>query len=261
MSRKPILSERSALSAYLILTPLLSLAIALFLPLPVIGIALLMLLVPSTLAILLIAWTEGRKGLGDLLKKLFEWRVGLNWYAVALGLPIGIILASSVLAVLLGWAPTVQFSLPDRSMLIVNSFFVPVVAILEELGWRGYALPRLLARRSPLISALIIGVAHGTLHLGLGQADGRPLLPTFLSPLAMSFVWTWLLLQTRGSLTMAILYHFAIDYVPQFFLQDLTVPQGLWAQTIVNSAVAWVLIFGKDLQRGPIKERVPAEGA
>jgi membrane protease YdiL (CAAX protease family) len=262
MNTNSLLSERYALTAYLILTPLISLAIALFLPLPVIGIALLMLLIPSTLAILLTVLTEGRKGLGELLKKLFEWRISLRSYAVALGLPFGIILASSVLAVLLGWAPTVQFSLPERSMLIVNSFFVPLVAILEELGWRGYALPRLLARRSPLMSALIIGVAHGTLHLGLGLADGRPLLPTFLSPFLMSIIWTWLFLQTRGSLTMAILYHFAIDYFPQFFLQGLTVSQGLWAQTTVNFAVAFalILIFGPQLQHGPAKEPVPVQG-
>jgi membrane protease YdiL (CAAX protease family) len=261
MDRKPILSERSALSAYLILTPLISLAIALFLPLPVVGIGLLMLLIPSTLAILLTALAEGRKGLADLLKKFFEWRLSLRWYTVALGLPFGIIVASSMLAVLLGWAPTVRFSLPERDMLIVNSIFVPLVAILEELGWRGYALPRLLARRSPLISALIIGVAHGILHLGLGLADGRPLLPTFLSPFAMSFIWTWLFLRTRGSLTMAILYHFAIDYFPQFFLQGLTVSQGLWAQTIVNIAVASALIltFGKDLQRSAAKELAVAD--
>lgn len=263
MNRKPILSERQALTIYLILTPLISLAIALFLPLPVIGIALLMLLIPSTLAILLTALAEGRKSLGELLKKLFKWRINLKWYAVALVLPFGIILASSVLAVLLGWAYTVQFSLPERSMLIVNSIFVPLVAILEELGWRGYALPRLLARRSPLASALIIGVAHGILHLGLGLADGRPLLPTFLSPFLMSIIFTWLFFQTRGSLTMAILYHFAIDYFPQFFLQGLTVSQALWAQTIVNFAVAFalILLFGAGLQRGPAKELAVADAA
>jgi membrane protease YdiL (CAAX protease family) len=258
-----MLTEKYALAAFLILTPLLSLAIALFLPLPVIGIALLMLLIPSTLAILLTALAEGRKSLGELLKQLFQWRISLKWYAVALGLPFGIILASSVQAVLLGWAPAIQFSPPERSMLIVNSFFVPLVAILEELGWRGYALPRLLARRSPLISALIIGVAHGTLHIGLGLADGRPLLPTFLSPLAMSFIWTWLFIQTRGSLAMAILYHFAIDYAPQFWLLGLPISQSIWAQTVVNIAVAVALIlfFGADLQRSPAKELAVADAA
>lgn len=253
--------QRIALPIYLILTPLISLAIALFLPVPVLVIALLLLLVPSTLAILLTGLAEGRKSLADLLKKLFQWQIGLKWYAVALGLPFGIILASSVLAVLLDWAPTIKFSVPERSMLIVNSLFIPLVAILEELGWRGYALPGLLKYRSPLASALIIGIAHGILHIGLGLADGRPWLPTFLSPLAMSIAWTWLFVHTRGSLTMAILYHFAIDYAPQFFFSGLTTAQGVWAQTIMNLAVAFVLtlLFGANLRRSPENEPVLAD--
>jgi membrane protease YdiL (CAAX protease family) len=174
MNGKPVLPQTVALSAYLIFTPLISLAISLFLPLPAIAIALLMLLIPSTLAVLLTGLTEGRKGVGELLQKLLKWRIHLKWYAIALGLPFGIIVASRVLAVLLGWARAVEFSIPERSMLIINSVFIPLVAILEELGWRGYALPRLLVRRSPLKSALIIGVAHGILHLGLGLVAGRP---------------------------------------------------------------------------------------
>jgi len=248
--------QRIALPIYLILTPLISLAIALFLPVPVIVIALLLLLVPSTLAILLTGLAEGRKSLADLLKKLINWRIGFKWYAVALCFPVGIIMASSVLTVLLGWAPSVQFNIPERSMLIVNSIFIPLVAILEELGWRGYALPRLLKYRSPLASALIIGIAHGILHIGLGLVDGRPWLPTFLSPLAMSIAWTWLFVHTRGSLAMAILYHFAIDYAPQFFFSGLTTAQGVWAQTIVNLAIAFtlILLFGVNLQRSPSDE-------
>jgi len=247
-----------SLPIYLILTPLISLSIALFLPVPVIVIALFLLLVPSTLAILLTMLGEGRKSLADLLKKLFQWRIGLKWYAVSLGLPAGIILTSSVVAVLLGWSPAVQFGIPERSMLIVNSIFIPLVAILEELGWRGYALPRLLIYRSPLSSALIIGIAHGILHIGLGLVDGRPWLPTFLFPLLSSIIWTWLFVHTRGSLAMAVLFHFAIDYWPQFLLSGLTIAQGIWVQVIVILILDIILTqrLGVNLQRNRAGERV-----
>jgi len=256
MNTHPNLVQRYSLAIYLILTPLISLAIALFLPVPILAIALLLLLVPSTLAVLLTAFSEGRKSLVDLLKKLFHWRISIKWYAVALGLPVGIILASSALAVLLGWAPSVQFSVPDRSMLIANSIFIPLVAILEELGWRGYALPRLLKYRSPLSSALIIGIAHGILHIGLGLADGRPWLPTLLFPLLSSIIWTWLFVHTRGSLAMAMLFHFAIDYCPQFLLSELTIAQGIWVQVIVILVLDLILILhlGANLQRSPVNE-------
>ena len=119
MKTNPTFIQRYALPLYLILTPLISNAIALFLPVPTLVIALLMVLVPVFMAILLTALAEGGQGLGNLLRRLFQWRISFKWYAVALGLPVLIILTSSVLAVLLGWAPALQFSLPERSQLIV----------------------------------------------------------------------------------------------------------------------------------------------
>ena len=251
MNTKSTIVERYSLPAYLILTPLLSLAIALFLPLPTVAIALLLILIPAALAILLTALAEGRKSAAELLKKLFQWRVGLKWYIVALVIPVGIILASSVLAFLLGWIPIIPIRVPTPAQLISNFVLILLVAILEELGWRGYALPRLLARRSPLSSALLIGIAWGILHIGIGLLDGRPWLPTFLAPLGLSIVLTWLFMHTRGSLAMAMLFHFMMDSSPQFLLYGLTIAQATWSQAMVILALAFILIviFGQNLQR------------
>lgn len=248
--------QRSALLAYLILTPLLSLAIALLLPLPVAAIALLMLLVPSTLALVLTALAEGGQAAAALLKKLFQWQIGFRWYLVALVLPGMAILASAVIASLLRWMPAIEFRLPPATDLITRFVLIVIVAVLEELGWRGYALPRLLAHRTPIFSALLIGVLWGILHIGIGLADGRPWLPTFLTPLAASVALTWLFIQTRGSLAMAMLYHFVLDFTPQFLLYDLTVAQNLWSQTIANLGLALLLIllYGAELQRNPARQ-------
>lgn len=97
MNGKPVMSQAAALSVYILFTPLISLAIPLFLPIPVMGIALLMLLIPSTLAVLLTGLTEGRKGVGELLRKLLEWRIHLKWYAIALALPFGIIVSFALI--------------------------------------------------------------------------------------------------------------------------------------------------------------------
>jgi membrane protease YdiL (CAAX protease family) len=261
MNTKSTFFKRHSLTLYLILTPLISLVIALFLPLPTVAIALLLLLVPSTLAVLLTALAEGREGVAVLLKKLFQWRVSLKWYAVALALPIGIILFADVLAFLLGWAPTVQFRVPPASQLISNFILIALIAVLEELGWRGYALPRLLVHRSPLSSAVIIGFLWGILHIGIGLVDGRPWIPTFLIPFGISIVMTWLFVHTRASLTMAILFHFAIDYSPQFLLYGLTTEQNTWAQAVSSLVVALVviLLFGTNLQRNPANVQVAAD--
>ena len=247
--------ERYSLPLFLILTPLLSLAVAVFLPLPIELIVLLMLLVPSTLAILCAALGEGSKGVSELLRKLFQWRIDFKWHVIALTLPVGMILLADILAFLVGWSPTIQFHIPASSQLIVNFILIALVAVLEELGWRGYALPRLMVHRSPLSSALIVGLLWGLLHIGLGLVDGRPWLPTFLTPFGLSVVMTWLFVHTRGSLAMAMLFHFAIDYSPQFLLFGLAIEQAVWAQAIISLAVAFILmaLFGTNLQRVPTK--------
>ncbi len=254
MNTKPTFIERYSLLLFLILIPLISLAIAFLLPLPTVVIALLLILVPATMAFLFTALAEGGESVAALLKKLFQWRIGLKWYMVALGLPVGIILVSSTLAFLFGWTSAIRFSIPELSMLIINSVVALLAAFLEEFGWRGYALPRLLARRSPLSSALLIGIAWGILHIGIGLLDGRPWLPTFLNPLALSVVLTWLFVHTRGSLAMAILFHFAMDFSPQFLLHGLSTAQAVWSQAIVILALAFILIviFGPNLQHSSV---------
>jgi hypothetical protein len=135
MKTKSILSERSALWLYLILTPLISLAIPAFLPLPSVTVVLLLLLVSSGLAILCTALAEGQNGLSELTRKLIQWRISFKWYLVAISMPIGIILASSLVVYLLGWSSTpIQINIPASSQLILNFFLVVLVAVLEELG-------------------------------------------------------------------------------------------------------------------------------
>lgn len=248
--------KRYALPIYLILAPLISLAIALLLPLLTVLIVLLVLLVPSALAILLVALTEGRRGVSDLLKKLFQWNISLKWYVAALLVPLGIIFVSAILAFLFGWIPTLQFHIPPLPQLITNLILIILIAVLEELGWRGFALPRLLANRSPLASALIIGILWGVLHIGIGLADGRPWLPTFLTPFGLSVIITCLFVHTKGSLALAMLFHFMMDYLPQFLLSELSIEQAVWVQAIASLVLAFflILIFGVNLQRNPVDE-------
>jgi hypothetical protein len=94
--------ERSALLLFLILTPLLSLAIPAFLSLPAEVTPLILVFVPALLAVLFAAFSEVRKGVGALLKKLFQWRIGFKWYMIAIGLAMGLRLVMSALALIFG---------------------------------------------------------------------------------------------------------------------------------------------------------------
>jgi membrane protease YdiL (CAAX protease family) len=265
MQPNPTPIQRYALPAYLILTPLISIAIPLLLPGSVELAVLLMLLVPSLLAIVLAAMAEGRPGVATLLGKLFKWRVSATGYAV--GLPIAILLAAAVLGRILGWVPELQVRVPPPSQLAINFVLVLLVAVLEELGWRGYALPRLVTRRSALFSALLVGVLWGGLHIPLGMIAGRPWVPSFLVPFGLSVVMTWLFVHTRGSLTMAMLFHFAVDYLPQFLFWETDLGPAIWLQAIAALAAALLLIlaYGPSLQRNhttisAVAENQPAAG-
>lgn len=167
------------------------------------------------IAALIVASILGRgKGLRDLLAPLLRWRVGIGWYLVALFLPPALF----ALAALLG-AP---FGLPAFDWSKVGPPFVPVIMLLsymlvnvwEEIGWRGFALPRLQAKRSALVSSLIVGLLWCLWHAPLffiedNPMSEMPLLYWFIGNLAVTVVYTWVYNGARGSLLLATLLHAA----------------------------------------------------
>ena len=158
MNTNPNFTERYALPIFLILTPLISLAVPAFLSLSAEIVPLILVFIPAILAILLTAIAEGGKGVGVLLEQLTKWRTGLKWYLIALGLAFVSRFAISILAILLGWTAT--FKLYDWTPLqyVIIGIFTIIGSSMEELGWRGFVMPIILAHRSALASALIIGI-------------------------------------------------------------------------------------------------------
>jgi len=263
MNTKPTFIERYSLLLFLILTPLLSLAIPLFLSLPTELVPLILVFVPALTAVLLTSLGEGRKGVATLLKKPFQWRIDFKWYAIIIGLALGLRLTISTLAVLLGWIPTIQFNSWSLPEFIIVGVFAAIGAVMEELGWRGYVLPKLLANRSATYSALLIGVVWGVIHLGLilpGQMNaGAHWLPSVLCIIGLSGILTWLYIQTRGNLLIPILFHAGQNYFV-FLNGGLTLNQGLWLLTIVTFVIVLILIFlyGVTMQRDTVKGRAEA---
>jgi len=266
MNTNPTFIQRYALPLYLILTPLLSLALPLFLPLPTELVPLMMVFVPAIMAVLLTSLGEGRKGVVALLKKPFQWRIGFKWYAITLGLALVLRLTMSALAVLLGWISTIQLNSWSLPEFIIVGIFAVIGAVMEELGWRGYVLPKLLVNRSASYSALFIGVIWGVIHLGVilpGQMNaGAHWLPTILCIIGLSGILTWLYIQTRGNLVIPILFHAGQNYIV-FLNGGITLDQGLWLLTIVTFVIVLILIFlyGVNMQRSSIKPHTELHSA
>jgi len=261
--------ENFLVIAFLIITPLISLAIPAFLSLPAEVVPLILIFIPAIFAILFTAFSEGRNGVGMLLKKLSQWRIGLKWYFMAFALALVSRLAISVLAILFGW--TNKFSLYDWTPLqyVIIGIFTIIGSVMEELGWRGYALPKILARRSALASALIIGIPWGILHIGLtfpGQMnDGTSWVSTMLFLLGISVILTRLYVETNHGIVAGIIFHAAQNFF--VFLNGGMIVAGIywesWLLTGVTVVMAVMLIalYGSKLQYSTVHGRTAVDAS
>jgi membrane protease YdiL (CAAX protease family) len=180
---------------------------------------------PTFAALIVTGATSGKAGIHALLRRLLVWRVGAPWYALAIG---GLVIPSAITlglyTLLGGHAPLPAFSLGLILQLLVL-LLVHGLINGEELGWRGYALPRLQAQRSALAASLILGAIWALFHLPLFFTQGNaftstPPLSFLLSTMAMSVLFTWIFNNTRGSVLLASLLHAAANTWPEIFHPD-----------------------------------------
>jgi membrane protease YdiL (CAAX protease family) len=204
---------------------------------------------PAFAAIIVSAVSDGKPGLRGLLGRLACWRVGGRWYAVALGLPVVLALTAAGLHLLLG----AQTSL-DFGGLSFLDFVVFALIVGEELGWRGYALPRMLAERRALAASLIVGALWGAWHLPTFFVSGAPQygLPFsafLLLTVAYSVVISWVFVHARGSVLIASLMHGAINLSQGFFSGGVDPARTYWLLTAMYgaAALALALVFGVHL--------------
>ena len=196
---------------------------------------------PAIAAIILAVVTQGKTGLKDLLGRLMRWRVGARWYAIALGLPAVLASTTAGVHLLLGGTAAIRFG-----GLSVLNFVVFVLVVGEELGWRGYALPRLLVGRSALAASLILGVLWAAWHLptffvpGAPQY-GLPFLAFLLFTVAYSVLFGWVYVHTRGSVLIATLFHGAINLSQGLFLGGIEGANRYWLLCIVYGVAALVV--------------------
>jgi membrane protease YdiL (CAAX protease family) len=220
---------------------------------------------PFIAAVTTTAIYDGRMGLGTLFKRLAVWRVGVQWYLFVLFWPAALSLGKTAIAILLG-SPAPDFSQPPfvrlyplpSELLTANPLiFLPFIFLQqtlvgssmgEEIGWRGYALPRLQAHQSPLLASLILGITWGVWHLPLWLTNGHPMQGTFfgwalLGLVATAVLFTWVYNHTQGSLLLALLFHTSLA-VTELFLASAEPPALIGMALNCGVVVLVVLVFG-----------------
>lgn len=169
---------------------------------------------PLIAALVVLAIIEGRAGLADLGRRMLRWRVGKRWYAFAIVVPLAMVSAVIGISFALGTPVSVLDSL-DPWYLLIALFLFRLINPMdgpmgEEPGWRGFALPRLQADRSPLVATLILGVIVAAWHLPLVFLPGEDFSPVFLlGSFGITFMYTWIFNHTGGSVLMTITAHAA----------------------------------------------------
>ncbi len=171
---------------------------------------------PAVAAVVCAALLYGRSGVADLGRRLVLWRVRWWWYAIVLVGPLVFSLLAAGIAMLLGqpWSAVrpaaLTFSMP--ALVLTLLLLVMSDGLGEELGWRGYLLPRLLVRYRAVPASLILGLGWWLWHLPLvwtagASIEGQPLWLLLADLAAKSLIFTYVFLGTQGSVFIAILLH------------------------------------------------------
>ena len=204
---------------------------------------------PTLSAFIMTATTEGREGVRRLLGRLVLWRVGFRWYLFALiGVPLIMLLGTMVYSM----------SLPNLGALGGPSYLLSYLAsfalvtvlggpLLEEVGWRGFALARMERLHGPLLASLILGVLWALWHLpeflvptwaaSSGGASIHGITLFTITVITFTIVITWVFNNTQASVLLAILVHSSIDT----FTIPLAAIFPAWA---IASALPLIIGFG-----------------
>jgi CAAX protease family protein len=223
---------------------------------------------PLVAAVIVTAQESGRAGVRSLFGRVVHWRVAAIWYGVVLLGPILLYLIGLALEVVAlgGQPPSLGALIGALPMLVIITVYMVIfVALGEEVGWRGYALPALQARYGALVSSVILGALWALWHL---PAFFNPetlysnlpfvLQLAFQIPVAILFTWVF---NSTGSVLMAILLHAVLNAagrlwntLPEYSVEPPTAAEAA-AQTVhinfVMTIVLWVAAIVVVLVYGP----------
>ncbi len=200
--------------------------------------AFLFLFSPALAALIMEFLAGGWRGIRDMLGRYLLWKFQLRWYLLAFLLLPAIFLIAGMLSPGPGsgslWTGSPWY------FLIASFLFLMFINSGEEIGWRGFALPRLQSQvHSPLAAALILGLVWGLWHLPLyldPRQSAFPLWLFLLFTMGISILYSVLFNHTRGSLLLAVILHASTDIAPRF-LQVASFTLVSWSIVV---ALTWV---------------------
>lgn len=203
---------------------------------------------PLLAALLWSARRDGREGVRRLLRSIVAVRADAKSWAAALLVPAALPLVAVAVSALLDGPLPAPANL-DRWYLAPGVFLLVLVLggpLGEEPGWRGYALPRLLAAFRPMQSTAIVAALWLVWHLPLfwmpgSSQEGMPIAGFGLALWSYAAMLTWLWRRT-ASTAVAIGFHASANTA--FFLLENALPGVLSRPSFAPAFLACALAAG-----------------
>lgn len=207
---------------------------------------------------------SGREEIRKMLGRLYIWKTGWKWYAMAVVFIPAIMIFSLIACTLYTGLSlseiTPQLSLGVASSVIITFGYITLIRgpLREEIGWRGFALPRLQYRYSPLVGTLILGILWTIWHLPLhlngiypGGMDG--FIERFYFNIGITFLFTWIYNHSKGSLLMTTLFHTSVNTTATVLLIPGAIdgPFSILFYILINIAAIAVIVKDRMWQKLP----------
>ena len=177
---------------------------------------------PMVAALIVAAICYGKAGVKELLGRYARWRIGWGPLTFALLFPAVVTLLAAAVNIAAGAARPMVAQLAAWPELIPKFIFVLLfVGVGEETGWRGFALPELQKRLSPVVAIVVLGAIWAAWHIPLFGVEFAPaVVPWFvLSVLAGAVIRLWWIYAGIWALAAAGFAVFSEDMKPRLKLE------------------------------------------
>jgi membrane protease YdiL (CAAX protease family) len=164
---------------------------------------------PAIAALTLILYRSGIEGIRRFLSRLLLWRASTQWYFLLIVVVPAVFYVSALFK--RGTTDTL-FPFPSAQAYLVALLLMAIKGPIEEIGWRGIALPLLQRTLAPIWAGLVLGVIWAVWHLPAFLLSGTPqsawsLTPFLMGTVALSVIVTPLFNSSRGSILLPAVFH------------------------------------------------------
>jgi membrane protease YdiL (CAAX protease family) len=199
---------------------------------------------PALVALALTAHSEGRRGVAALVARIGRWQVGARWYVFAVGYMAAVKLAAAMIhrTAIGTWPP---FGDTPWVLMLAAILVSTWVQAGEEIGWRGYALPRLAKHLGLGTASVVLGGIWALWHLPLffltnTGSDGQSFPVYLLHVASVSVAMAWLYWKTDGSLLLVMVMHASVNNTTG--IVSAAVPNATDPFAFSTSVMAWLTV-------------------